>query len=340
MDERPTLIRSTVDLDAAGRHCGFLRLPFSSDRSAYGVIPVPIVTIRGGEGPVVLLIGGNHGDEYEGPVALMELIRTLDPAEVQGQVIILPAANLPAVMAAARVSPVDAGNLNREFPGSATGSPTQMIAHYISTVLAPRADFALDIHSGGTSLHYLPTLLSGSPPKEPEARRKHREHIEAIGLDNTLLFRTGGQTGGRNLGSSVRARGGTAFACEIGGSAQLTPETIAQARGVLRRFLAMAGVWAAPEVPAPVATRLLANSAEDYLYASDNGLFAPSVELGATVQEGDDAGYIHFPDTPWREPVRLTFERGGVIVCMRPIAQCERGDCLFQLGTPWSDALD
>ena len=52
-------------------------------------------------------MAGNHGDEYEGQIALAKLIRELEPEQVQGRVIILPAANLPAAMAGARVSPID-----------------------------------------------------------------------------------------------------------------------------------------------------------------------------------------------------------------------------------------
>jgi predicted deacylase len=58
-------------------------------------------------------MAGNHGDEYEGQVALSKLIRSLEPAEVSGRIIILPSANFPAAMAGMRTSPLDAGNLNR-----------------------------------------------------------------------------------------------------------------------------------------------------------------------------------------------------------------------------------
>src|SRR6476469_1714434 len=86
-----------IDLDGDGKQTGFLRLPHSVHRSAYGWIPIPIAQIRNrgpnGGGPTILLMAGNHGDEYEGQVALGRLIRDLDPAEVRGRVIILPSAN-------------------------------------------------------------------------------------------------------------------------------------------------------------------------------------------------------------------------------------------------------
>jgi hypothetical protein len=47
-------------------------------RSAYGWIPIPIARIANGPGPRVLLMAGNHGDEWEGQIVLGELIRTLE----------------------------------------------------------------------------------------------------------------------------------------------------------------------------------------------------------------------------------------------------------------------
>jgi len=95
----------TVPFDEDGVHHGFLRLPFSRDDSAWGSVMIPITVIRQGTGPCVLLTGGNHGDEYEGPVVLQELALTLSPTIVTGCIIIVPALNYPAFRAATRTSP-------------------------------------------------------------------------------------------------------------------------------------------------------------------------------------------------------------------------------------------
>ncbi|TIY00335.1 MAG: N-alpha-acetyl diaminobutyric acid deacetylase DoeB, partial [Mesorhizobium sp.] len=114
---RPSPITPTVDFDRDGVQHGFLRLPYSRDDSAWGSVMIPICVIRNGSGPSALLTGGNHGDEYEGPLALYDLARTLDPKHVSGTVIIVPAMNYPAFRAGTRTSPIDKGNLNRSFPG-------------------------------------------------------------------------------------------------------------------------------------------------------------------------------------------------------------------------------
>ena len=63
-------LRATVDFGKTGKQTGFIEVPHSVHDDAWGVIPVPVAVISNGRGPTVLLEGGNHGDEYEGPIAL------------------------------------------------------------------------------------------------------------------------------------------------------------------------------------------------------------------------------------------------------------------------------
>ncbi|HTR86018.1 MAG TPA: succinylglutamate desuccinylase/aspartoacylase family protein, partial [Reyranella sp.] len=71
-----------IDLMAEGKATGFVRVPHSVHRSAYGWIPIPIVRIKNGDGPNVLMQAGNHGDEWEGQIALGNLIRGLEPRDI------------------------------------------------------------------------------------------------------------------------------------------------------------------------------------------------------------------------------------------------------------------
>jgi len=63
-------LSADIDLLADGKETGFVRVPHSVHRSAYGWIPIPIVRIKSGEGPSVLMQAGNHGDEWEGQIGL------------------------------------------------------------------------------------------------------------------------------------------------------------------------------------------------------------------------------------------------------------------------------
>ncbi|MBN8902307.1 MAG: hypothetical protein J0H57_14850 [Rhodospirillales bacterium] len=84
----------------------------------------------------------------------------------------------------------------------------------------------------------------------------------------------------------------------------------------------------------PQPTRLLEVGGPDYyVYASENGVYEPLAEPGETVLAGQPAARLHFPETPWAEPVLLTFHRKGVVLCKRMPGRTMRGDCLFHLGT-------
>ena len=80
-----TQIISTIDFELEGKQVGWLRLPYSITRSAYGTIAIPIALISNGKGPRILLLAGNHGDEYEGQVVLTRLIKNLQPTEIKGK---------------------------------------------------------------------------------------------------------------------------------------------------------------------------------------------------------------------------------------------------------------
>jgi uncharacterized protein len=323
-------IKSEVDFAAAGKHTGFLRLPHSTHQSAYGWIPIPIASLKNGNGPTVLVMAGNHGDEYEGQVLASRLIRELQPDMIQGQLLILPMANYPAARAGSRTSPIDGGNLNRLFPGNPSGGITEVIAHYIEEELVGRSSVVVDLHSGGSSLIYNgPTMLALEPRDDAERARVHGM-LSAFGLPRAFLHGPNPVT----ISSAARRKGAISIVTELGGAGMITPSILRTATQGLLHLLTHLGVLKGPLVPgsAPGKTRIMRiDAAIHYVYARDEGLFEPLVELGDRVEAGQPAARIHFPETPWREPETVNFPGRGEVVCKRVPARTLRGDCLFQL---------
>lgn len=329
MSNRPSRVATDIDFEREGRQMGFLRLPHSVHRSAYGYLPIPIVVVRNGAGPRVLLTSGNHGDEYEGQIALTKLARALDAANVNGQIIILPMANFPAAQAGLRTSPVDDGNLNRSFPGDPDGRPTAMIAHYIESVLLARVDVAIDLHSGGSSLTYIPGALVRRT-SDPARLARLLELVRAFGAPNTYLLGPGAED--RTLLAGVERAGILGMSAELGGGGTVTRETLAITERGVHNVLRHLGVL--PGSVEPHATRLMAVAGPSYyVFSPEPGLFEPRAELGDSVKTGQLAGLVHSPDTPWREPAPVHFGADGVVVCKRIPARAERGDCLYHLAS-------
>ena len=332
---RRSRLVAEVDFARDGIQHGFVRLFHSTHASAYGFIPIPVAVIRNGEGPTALLVAGNHGDEYEGQVALCNLIRTLRPENIRGRVIVLPAANAPAALAGRRVSPVDDGNLNRSFPGDPDGTVTQQIAFYIEHELVPMADIVCDLHSGGSSLMYVPSALIRRDP-DPQRLAKLLAALRAFGAPHAYVAAEAAGTGAdRTLSGGAARHGVVSIGTELGGGGMVSRDALRIAERGVRNLLAHAGILPETALVGPDApTRVLDVGGPDYfVYADENGVFEPLAEPGEMVVAGQVAARIHTPETPWGAPGEVRFARDGFVLCKRIPGRTARGDCLFHLGT-------
>lgn len=325
-----TSITSEVDFEARGKHAGFLRVPHSVHRSAYGWLPVPVLSINSGSGPTMVMMAGNHGDEYEGQIALSNLARTLEIEDINGRLILLPMVNAPAAQAGLRTSPIDDKNLNRVFPGDPSGTSTDMIAHYVEEVLLPLADYAVDLHSGGSSLFYPPTLLRGQGHSAAETQALMRMQ-DACDLPYAWVFTGGGgrtSTARTAMGAANR-KGVINVMAELGGGGEVTPDILARTERGLRRILHAFDMLPGYVPDAAKGTREV--HAKGSVYAYTQGLFEPLKEIGDDVAKGEIVGLIHHVDTPLTEPDRITSPYAGMVLCRRAMAQVVRGDAVFQI---------
>ncbi|MEO0938490.1 MAG: succinylglutamate desuccinylase/aspartoacylase family protein [Pseudomonadota bacterium] len=325
-----SLITSDVSLDAQGKQAGFLRVPHSTDRSAYGWIGVPITVIAHGIGPTLVLSAAVHGDEYEGQIAVSELARELAPEDIRGRLILLPMMNPPAALAGRRVSPVDGGNLNRLYPGDPHGTPSQMIAHYHEEVILPRASHAVDLHAGGASLLYPATLLRG-PSHSADEEAGLALLTEAFDLPVAWVFTSGGgrHSTARTAMGAANRKGVINVMAELGGGAAVQRDTLNWTRRGLRRVLAALGMLPGYTPDATRGTRAL--HVRGSIYAVAAGVFEPCKALLDPVHEGERIGYVHDPSTPGAAPVPMISPHDGVVLALRALGRTERGDALFQI---------
>src|SRR5437867_8945971 len=115
-----------------------------------GDIRIPVLLARGAAaGKTLVATAAVHGDEFEGVQAIFDCFQELDPAQMCGDFLAVPVANLPAFRAGARLSPLDNANLARCFPGALDSGPTAAIAWHLDRSILAHADFYLDLHSGG-----------------------------------------------------------------------------------------------------------------------------------------------------------------------------------------------
>jgi N2-acetyl-L-2,4-diaminobutanoate deacetylase len=317
----------TIDLDADGVRHGFLRLPYSRDDSAWGSVMIPLTVVRNGRGPTALLTGANHGDEYEGPLALQELALTLDPAAVAGRVIIVPFMNYPAFRAGLRTSPIDRGNLNRSFPGRPDGTVTEKIADYFVRTLLPQADIVLDIHSGGRTLDFLPfACIHRLPDSALEARA--RAAMAAFSAPYSMILREIDAAG--MYDTAAEDMGKVFVSTELGGGGTSTARSVAIARRGCRNLLVHAGILSG-ELDGNPSVMLDMPSADCFVFAEDEGLIEPRVDLGTSVRDGDELARIWRVDRTGRSPQICRARMDGLLVARHFPGLIKPGDCLAVL---------
>lgn len=338
--ELATRIRTDIDFGKDGKQVSYLHVPSSTNISAYGAILVPIAVIRNGGGSTILMTGGVHGDEYEGPIALSNLARRLQSAQVRGRAIIVPALNLPAIRAGTRLSPVDGLNLNRVFPGERDGSVTSMIAHYVSSVLIPMADIVVDLHSGGSTLEYIPTVMMHARD-DPEWTRRTMAALEIFGAPIALVSRE--IDSAIYLDTIAESLGKITLSAELGGAGTVSRSALEIGETGIANLLAHFGIVAGP-IADPAsrgrpATRLLETpDYECYSAATEDGVHEPLVDLGERIEAGQPIGRIHFLHQTMREPAPIRAGRTGTLICRRPPAQVRVGDCLAVVALAYGGA--
>src|SRR5688572_6828926 len=125
----------------------------------------------------LLVTGGVHGDEFEPMEAARQLAASIDTENLNGRLTIIPVVNEAAFLRGQRTAE-DGLDLARTCPGRADGSITEQIAHAISGLIR-KADFYIDLHTGGLLFRILP-LTGYTLHPDPRILDRQREMARAF----------------------------------------------------------------------------------------------------------------------------------------------------------------
>ncbi|MEX2647543.1 MAG: succinylglutamate desuccinylase/aspartoacylase family protein [Alphaproteobacteria bacterium] len=318
-----TSVTTDINYERDGKQVGNLRLIQSAFVTGWQTVLIPIVCLRNGDGPTLLLFGGTHGDEVDGPVVLMRLLLSLEPKDIRGRLIVVPALNFPAVEACQRTAPSDGRDLNRCFPGDPAGSFAQMLAAYIDRVLLPMSRVVIDLHAGGLWSRFVPSLwlLEGG---SNEHWQFTLDVAKAFGAPLTVVS---GSLGG-DMSESAARHGCAYISTESGGAASVDPSIVALSEAGIRRVMAFLGMVPSEDAPAPDApTRFMRVPGVDGLQIAEGaGLFEPVVKLGDRIESGQPVGHLYRIDQPTAPPVPVRATTAGLIYGLAWLAHVRRGD--------------
>ncbi len=283
----------------------------------------------------MLVLAGNHGDEYEGQVAALRLLQELQPEQVNGRVIVIPVLSPAASKANTRNWPSGA-NFNRSFPGRPDGAPNEQLAHFLSTVLFPLADVVIDMHSGGRSAWFIPCSHM-HVVDDPAQRRAMLEGMEAWNSDWHYLYIDVNGTG--LLPVEAEDQGKLVITTELGGGGRVPAPVHRLAWSGLNNVLRHVGVLEGDvktraSLGLPPAVILDGRNPANIVVSPEDGLFEALLEPGDPVSAGEPVGRLWFIDRPDRRPEEILAPLDGYVAVTKAIPVTEQGDSLFVLGQP------
>jgi predicted deacylase len=134
-----------------------LDLPVA-DLYTHAQLTMPVHVICGRQaGPTVFLTGAVHGDELNGVEIIRRLLALRAMRSLRGTLLAVPVVNVHGFIHHSRYLP-DRRDLNRSFPGQATGSVTSRLARLVAHEIIDKADYGIDLHTGAIHRTNLPQV--------------------------------------------------------------------------------------------------------------------------------------------------------------------------------------
>ena len=287
---------------------------------------MPIIVVRGVEdGPCVWINGATHGDEPEGAFSIFLALKQIDPQQLRGTVVAVPAMNVNAFTAGMRGDPLDtfSYDMNRIYPGKADGYPTERIAHAHWLAMKETCDLQIAVHSGGEHSYLAHMIFASDNPVSLEL-------AAAMGPQWPLVFRS--PVGGGNPSSMMGSLGKGGITVELGGNCRtltrdfhvVAADLAASYLNVLRHYKMIQG--AASYAPAWQQGYQIA------LLAPATGIFVgnPDLPFETLIPQGAPLGVIYnlYGDVL----AELTAPRDGVVFGLRSRPSVIEGQwCCFRI---------
>lgn len=306
----------------------------AGEKQAYvaqeGDIQLPVTVVNGAaEGPILLLAAGTHGDEFPAMFALQQLAKELNPKVLKGTVVILHLAN-PDGFHARRLAlnPKDEKNLNREFPGSKTGSATEQIAELLTREFISRIDFFIDMHSGSSNQKLLDHVYSPFVG-DKILDEKTFEFAKATGMKHIIMYgeRPTDPHNSVSFPNTAMTRGKPALTTEIGHLGLRDEASVDYALTVARNalyFLEMVPGKAEPNKDRVIYKRL------DSVKSEFDGFFTPLVTIGDEVKQGTNVGQI--TDYFGNVVQTLKSDSAGTVMMINETPPVKKGESAVVIG--------
>jgi len=307
---------------------GYIEVPAGVDAAT----SIPVVVVHGARpGPVLAIVSGAHGTEYASIIAVERLISELEPAQLDGTVILVPLVNRASFdQKVVHVNPVDGKSMNRFYPGRADGTQTERASERITKEVVERCDHLIDLHGGDLDESLRPYSYWTRTGREAQDRTS-KGMVLAFGLDHIIVStdRPTDPAASRYLENTATVRGKPSITAEAGHAGTVETEDVeALVRGCLgvMHFLKMLPGKAAA-VQNPVWIESVANVTSD-----EAGIFYPQVRRGTYVAKGATIG--HVTDLFGKTIFEAKAPAAGIVLYVCSVPSMSKGGTIATIGVP------
>ena len=282
-------------------------------------IQVPVIVERAKEdGPTIVLMAGVHGDEINGVEIIRTVIRKKFNKPIKGTIICIPILNIFGFLNLKRELP-DGRDLNRSFPGSATGSLASQFAFHFMKEIVPFADVILDFHTGAANRNNYPQIRCVF--KDQQSVDLAKVFNPPFILDSAYIPKT--------IRESVHKRGKLMLLFEGGKSNSIEELVVEEGVNGVKRVLNHYGMRAFKiDISEGRDAHMLIES--KWMRASMSGLFRVLVANGSAVKKGDVIGLLTDPYGKLEKRVRSVTD--GYVFCVNEAPIVYKGDAIFHIG--------
>ncbi|MFO0704426.1 MAG: succinylglutamate desuccinylase/aspartoacylase family protein [Candidatus Andersenbacteria bacterium] len=264
--------------------------------------------------PVGALLGGSHGNEPNGPELVNRVVSELDLKELHGILLVLPVTNPWGYAEKLRMVPIDQRDLNRSYPGHATGSFTYQVADTILQEVVQRCDFVIDAHDAGDRIVLVPHARAHLHPQDDPSQ------LLALSFGSDVVLLREAEPG--MLAGEARSRfGTTVVSLEVGGSMQVWEHAQERAKRGVFNMLRAQGMLPGQLVLPPHQHLLRSRYTTA---AALTGIQTTWVALGQVVQKGQPLYRILDPQTGRSHVHRSRI--CGVVLAKNLSARVDKGD--------------
>ncbi|MEL6619981.1 MAG: succinylglutamate desuccinylase/aspartoacylase family protein [Pseudomonadota bacterium] len=268
-------------------------------------------------GPTLFVSAAVHGDEVIGVEIVRRLLRAPQLETLRGTLLVVPIVNAFGFLARSRYLP-DRRDLNRCFPGSASGSLGSRLAHIFLNDVVSRCDFGIDLHSAAVHRTNLPQIRV----TPGDARTADMARVFGAPVILTSPLRDG------SLRGEAAARGVPILLYEAGEGLRFDEFAVrAGVAGILRVMRAQ-GMVAAKGIAKARAPSLYCR-ASAWLRAPQGGLLRTFRAEGDVVAAGDVLAAV--ADPVGGAEAELVAPAPGILIGRAVLPVVNEGDAVFHL---------